>query len=198
MKMEFWFEFASTYSYPVAMKIADVARDYGIELIWKPFLLGPIFKAQGWNDSPFNVYPAKGNYMWRDMERICADQGIPFTKPSVFPRNGLLAARVSCRFNNEIWLPQFVRDLYCANFEKDLDISKKEVVMACLPFSATESAAIIEEAVSDRAKASLKENTDTAIGLGIFGAPSFVVDQELFWGGDRLMSAVEWATRAKL
>jgi 2-hydroxychromene-2-carboxylate isomerase len=90
--LEFWFEFASTYSYPAAMRVEAAARAAGVPLAWRPFLVGPIFRAQGWNDSPFNIYPAKGRYMWRDLERICAQLGLPLRRPSAFPRNGLLAA----------------------------------------------------------------------------------------------------------
>ena len=60
---EFWYEFASTYSYPAALRITALADQRGVSLIWRPFLLGPIFMAQGWRDSPFNVYTAKGRYM---------------------------------------------------------------------------------------------------------------------------------------
>jgi 2-hydroxychromene-2-carboxylate isomerase len=91
--LEFWFEFGSTYSYLSAVRIEDAE---GVQVSWRPFLLGPIFEEQGWNDSPFNVYPAKGRYMWRDMERLCTKYGIPFARPSRFPRDGLLAARVAC------------------------------------------------------------------------------------------------------
>jgi len=89
-EIEFWFEFGSTYSYPAAMRIEEVAAKRGVSVCWRPFLLGAIFKEQGWNDSPFNVNPVKGNYMWRDMERVCAAQEIAFQRPSSFPRNGLL------------------------------------------------------------------------------------------------------------
>ena len=92
---EFWFDFASTYSYPAAMRIDRLADATGISVAWRPFLLGPIFAAQGWNDSPFNIYPTKGRYMWRDLERICAKANIPLRHPSRFPRNALLAARVA-------------------------------------------------------------------------------------------------------
>jgi len=69
--VEFWFEFASSYSYPAALRVEEATQRAGARLVWRPFLLGPIFKAQGWNDSPFNIYPAKGNYMWRDLHRVC-------------------------------------------------------------------------------------------------------------------------------
>ena len=72
MAIEFWFEFASTYSYPAAMRVEAVAAARSVEVVWRPFLLGPIFVRQGWDDSPFNLYPAKGSYMWRDLERSCA------------------------------------------------------------------------------------------------------------------------------
>ena len=80
-----------------AARIEDAAIPSGVSILWEPFLLGPIFAEQGWDDSPFNVYPAKGRYMWRDMERLCSGNGIPFEKPSRFPRSGVVAARVAWR-----------------------------------------------------------------------------------------------------
>src|ERR1043166_1117423 len=105
--IEFWFEFGSTYSYPAAMRIAGLAEQAGATLHWRPFLLGPIFSQQGWNTSPFNIYPAKGRYMWRDRERVCSRMGIAFRKPTVFPRNGLLAARIACQFADAEWMGAF-------------------------------------------------------------------------------------------
>ena len=94
-RLEFWFEFASTYSYPAAMRIEEAARKADVDVVWRPFLLGPLLKSQqGLADSPFNLVPAKGAYMWRDVARICAGYGFDFERPSVFPRNGLRAARV--------------------------------------------------------------------------------------------------------
>src|SRR5581483_2879512 len=94
-RLDFWFDFASTYSYPSAMRIVPLARDAGVTIRFRPFLLGPIFKAQGWDNSPFNVYEAKGRYMWRDLERLCADLSLPFRKPDPFPQHSLLAARTA-------------------------------------------------------------------------------------------------------
>lgn len=122
MAVAFWFEFASTYSYPAAMRIEDLARRQGVPVEWKAFLLGPIFRAQGWTDSPFNLHPAKGRYMWRDLARLCDELGLPLTRPSRFPRNGLLAARVVTAFPDAPWLAAFVRAVYTANFAEDREI----------------------------------------------------------------------------
>jgi 2-hydroxychromene-2-carboxylate isomerase len=91
--LDFWFEFASTYSYPAAMRIAPLAKANGVNVRWRPFVLGPIFQAQGWQTSPFNLYPDKGRYMWRDLERICGALNLPFARPEPFPQNSLLAGR---------------------------------------------------------------------------------------------------------
>ena len=93
--LQFWFDFASTYSYPAALRIEAAAKAQGVAVEWRPFLLGPVFAAQGWKDSPFNLYPAKGKYMVRDLERICAALDVPFKLPSPFPQNSLLCARIA-------------------------------------------------------------------------------------------------------
>ncbi|MGQ0653364.1 MAG: 2-hydroxychromene-2-carboxylate isomerase [Betaproteobacteria bacterium] len=187
----FWFEFASTYSYPAAFRLEKLAREAGVAVEWKPFLLGPIFKAQGWNDSPFNVYPAKGRYMWRDLERICAELSLPLRKPSQFPRNGLTAARLACVCAAEPWIGDFVRAVYSANFAEDRDISQPEVLKGILE-AIGQPAARLEQAADEKAKAALRANTDEAARLGIFGAPTFVRGTEMFWGNDRLEQALRW------
>ncbi len=193
MTLEFWFEFASTYSYPAAMRIERLAAEQGVAVAWKPFLLGPIFREQGWNDSPFNLYPAKGRYMWRDLERVCASDGIAFRRPSHFPRNGLLAARLACAFCDAPWAGEFTRAVYRANFADDLDIADPAVISRCLGCSGEDPRALLEAAQSDTAKAKLREQTEHASRLGIFGAPTVCVGGELFWGNDRLEDAVAWA-----
>jgi 2-hydroxychromene-2-carboxylate isomerase len=190
--LEFWFEFASTYSYPAAMRVEDAARAAGMTLAWRPFLLGPIFGAQGWNDSPFNVYPVKGRYMWRDLERVCAKQGVPLRRPSRFPRNGLLAARVALVGAGETWGPAFVRAVYRANFAEDREIADADVITSLLGEVTSDAAEILERAVSADNKDRLRRQTEQAVALGIFGAPTFVSRGELFWGNDRLEDALAW------
>jgi len=194
--LEFWYEFASTYSYPAAMRIEERAADADVEVIWRPFLLGPIFGEQGWNDSPFNIYPAKGRYMWRDLERICAAEGVPYVRPSVFPRNGLLAARLAVAGLDEGWTPAFTRLVYQANFVRDQDISDREVLTPLVTAAGGNVEAAFEQAASDGVKARLRDHVDLARSRGIFGAPSFVAsDGELFWGHDRMNEALDWAVK---
>ncbi len=191
-KLNFWFDFASTYSYPTAMKIGEMAYEEGVELTWNAFLLGPVFHNQGMNDTPCNLFPQKGAYTWRAIERICDNEALAFNKPTIFPQNGLMAARICCSYSNEPWLPAFVREIYHANFVKDQDISQKEVIIQSLENLGLKSGEVIEKATSQEGKDRLRQNTDKAIELGIFGAPTFIVKDELFWGNDRLDTAFEW------
>ena len=192
-KVDFWFEFASTYSYLAAERIEGLAATAGVEIAWRPFLLGPIFAAQGWNNSPFNLYPVKGAYMWRDMERLTAAYGLPLRRPSVFPRNGLLAARIALAHDKQPWIGRFVRAVYRANFAEDREISNAAVLERILRDLEIDPAAAMAAAASDANKARLKAQTERAQRLGLFGAPSLTVGKELFWGNDRLEQALALA-----
>lgn len=194
--IEVWFEFASTYSYVAIQRVEALAIASDIRLEWRPFLLGPIFKNQGWDDSPFNIYPTKGAYMWRDMERLCEKYRIPFRRPTVFPRNGLLPARVATATAAEAWNADFIRAVYLANFRDDHDISGEAFVQRLLEtVGCKASRATIELANSTDNKLLLRKRTEAAVARGMFGAPSFVVGDELFWGNDRLEDAIAWASR---
>lgn len=191
---EFWYEFASTYSYLAAMRIERLAEEAGVEIVWRPFLLGPVFKAQGWETSPFNVYPAKGRYMWRDMEREAVRFGLPFYKPSSFPQNGLLAARIALLGLDQGWTPVFTKAVYTAEFGEGRDISDREVLSGILADLGLDPEEIMAEAQSEANKTRLRRLNDEAQGRGIFGAPTFFAeDGEMFWGNDRLDQALDWA-----
>ncbi len=195
--LEFWYEFASTYSYPAAMRIAPLAQRAGATVRWRPFLLGPIFAAQGWNDSPFNIYPAKGRYMWRDLARICAREELPLVLPPVrFPQNGLKAARLALAGEREGWTPEFTRAVYTADFAQQRDISDDATLDDILSTLGIDRTRAFAAANTPENKTRLKEQTDEAIARGIFGAPSFTVGEELFWGNDRLEEAIAWAVGA--
>ena len=195
--IEFWYEFASTYSYPAAMRIERLAADKGVAVAWRPFILGPLFNAQqGLTDSPFNVVPVKGQYMWRDLERICDQQNLPLRHPSQFPRNSLLAARVAIVGLEDGWTPAFSRAVYQANFVDDLDIGSPEVLAPLIAEVGAGPEHVLAAAQSAPVKAQLKEHVAMAKERGLFGAPSFLTaDGELFWGNDRLEQALDWAVR---
>jgi 2-hydroxychromene-2-carboxylate isomerase len=191
--LEFWFEFASSYSYLSVMRIEPLARAAGVTLQWRPFLLGPVFLSLGWNDSPFNIYPPKGRYMWRDLARLASRYGLPLKVPSRFPRNGLLAARVALAGADEAWMPAFCRAVMRANFAEDQEIAEIEVIRAILTSLELPVDAILARAESPENKQALRRQTERAGEIGLFGAPSFVTpDGELFWGNDRLEDALEW------
>lgn len=199
MKLQFWFEFASTYSYPAAMRIEKAAAARGVAVEWRPFLLGPLFHAQqGLKDSPFNAVPVKGSYMWRDLERICEKHNLPFRRPHRFPQNGLMAARVT------LSLPQadrasFVKAVYQANFVHDRDISDPQILHAAARRAGLDPLEVLSAMKSEPIKEQLREETGKAADLGIFGAPSFLTtDGELFWGNDRLEDALDWAVKGTL
>src|SRR5262249_46382644 len=130
--LDFFFEFASTYSYPAAMRISDAARSAGVTVRWRPFLLGPIFRAQGFGTSPFNIYPAKGRYMWRDLARTCEELGLPFQRPDPFPQMGLLAARVAHVGLEQDWGEAFCRAVYLAEFGEGRQIGRPSVIRELL------------------------------------------------------------------
>jgi len=196
--IDFWFEFASTYSYVSAMRVEAEAAERHVSVRWRPFLLGPIFVAQGWNSSPFNLYPAKGRYMWRDLARVCSDHGLPFRRPPEFPQNSLIAARLALIGATEGFLVPFAKAVFAAEFGAGRDISRPESLHGILVELGLDAAALLARARTDEAvKSRLKASTGEAQSLGIFGSPSFMTeDNELFWGNDRMEAALDWASGA--
>jgi 2-hydroxychromene-2-carboxylate isomerase len=160
-------------------------------------LVSPIFRENGWRDSPFNIYHAKGLYMWRDLERQCHKYNIPFQKPGIFPVNSVQAARVGLVASKEGWAAEWTEAVFCANFQRGLDISDKNVLRHILSEIALSAKSdghqdILERANTEQIKTQLRNQTAEAATLGIFGAPTFVVDGEIFWGDDRLEQALDW------
>jgi len=192
--LDFWFDFASTYSYPSALRIRALARQADVMVHFRPFLLGPIFKAQGWQTSPFDVYEVKGRNMWRDLERICADLSIPFRRPEPFPQNSLQGARVALVGLAQSWGEDFCEALYRSQFGEGRRIDEPATIAAVLAALRVDAAPVLAAAQSDAIKIELRKETEEAQRLGIFGAPSFITaDGELFWGNDRLERALLWA-----
>ncbi|KAB2850998.1 MAG: 2-hydroxychromene-2-carboxylate isomerase [Hyphomicrobiaceae bacterium] len=192
--IEFWYDFASTYSYLSAMRIEALAERAGVRVNWRPFLLGPIFQAQGWSTSPFNLYPAKGRYMVRDIERLAGERGLTFKLPGAFPARSLLPARVALALHEQERLPDYTRAVFLAEFSSGADIADRGTQQKLLAGLGLDATKCLSEAETPENKEKLRRQTLTAQNLGIFGAPSFIVgNQELFWGDDRLEQAIAWA-----
>jgi 2-hydroxychromene-2-carboxylate isomerase len=195
--IEFWFEFGSNYSYLSVMRIEDAARRYGVRITWKPFLLGPIFRALGMETSPFLQQKEKGAYVWQDMVRQCRKYGLRWTKPSIFPRLGVLPARVALIGAEEPWIGAFCRTVMELNFALDEDINQPERLASILIDLNLPASEILDQAEAAPVKALLRQQTETARDKGIFGAPTFFVGQEMFWGNDSLDDALLLAMEHK-
>ncbi|WP_298210609.1 2-hydroxychromene-2-carboxylate isomerase [Acidovorax sp.] len=191
--IEFWFDFGSNYSYLSAMRIEAAATQHGVQIRWKPFLLGPIFQSFGWETSPFVLQKAKGDYVWRDMARECLKAGLPWRKPTTFPRTALLPSQVAVFGAEQDWIGTYCRRIMSLNFAEDRDIDAPDVVTDVLGHLGLAANEIQDAAQSNANKLKLREQTETAKAKGIFGAPTFFVGDEMFWGNDRLDAALAHA-----
>ena len=191
--IEFWFDFGSNYSYLSMMRIDASAAEHDLRVIFKPFLLGPIFKSFGWDTSPFVLQQKKGEYTWRDMERQCAKFGMAWNKPSVFPRRALLPSRIAVMAHAQPWLGAFCRRVMAMNFVEDREVDDEAAISEVLAALGLEPGRWIALAQSEEGKAALRAQGEEAIKLGIFGAPTFFVGSEMFWGNDRLEDAIGFA-----
>jgi 2-hydroxychromene-2-carboxylate isomerase len=193
--VDFYFEFSSPYGYIAAELAEDFERRIGRPVVWRPMLLGPVFKVTG--GSPLTEIPVKGEYSKRDFPRSARLHQLPYNHPAKFPIGTVAAVRAF------YWLadrdPKLARALakalYRAYFVDGVDISAPAAVLdiaASVGADRTALAAALEDpAVKDRAK----REVEAAIAAGVFGSPFFIVDGEPFWGSDRLPMVEEWIRR---
>jgi 2-hydroxychromene-2-carboxylate isomerase len=197
-QIEFWFEFGSNYSYLSVMRIEEEAKRHGVRIVWKPFLLGPIFRALGMENPPFVLQAEKGAYVQQDMARLCRKYGLPnWVKPSVFPRLGVLPLRIALLGVEQSWIGRFCRKVMELNFVLDQEINLPQQMAPILTDLNLSAQKILQEAQSEPIKNRLREQTEQARGLGIFGAPTFFVGTAMFWGNDRLDDALLFASQQK-
>jgi 2-hydroxychromene-2-carboxylate isomerase len=192
-EIEFWFEFGSNYSYLSVMRIEQQARRHGVNVAWRPFLLGPIFRALGMDNSPFVLQKEKGAYVWRDMARQCQKYSLQWAQPTTFPRLGVLPLRIALLGAGQPWMAEFCRQVMVRNFVRDLDINEPDPMQQILLGLGLPAAELLSQAQSEPIKMRLREQTDEARARGIFGAPTFFVGTEMFWGNDRLDDALALA-----
>lgn len=194
--LDFWFDFASVYSFLAASRIAPLADAAGVQVRWRPFLLGPIFATRGMTDSPFNLFPLRGKHMIRDVKRSADEIGVGFRWPSVFPQSAVLASRVALVGLKDTWGEDFSRAVFHAEYAENRVISEPTVIADILTKLKVPVDATFASAQADEIKAELRELTAEAQRREFFGAPTFTTqDGELFWGNDRLEQALRWAKK---
>ena len=191
--VDFFYDFASPYACLSALRIRPLARAAQVGLRWRPFLLGPIFRAEGLGDSPFNVYPLRGAYARVDVARRARRYGFEVRFPSSFPRHSVLVSRVALVALAEGWGEVLSEAVFRAEFQADADVSSLEVVGELVRGLGKDSERVLAAAQTPAVKAALRSQTEAAQGAGIFGAPSFLIEGELFWGDDRLEEALDSA-----
>ncbi|HEX8611337.1 MAG TPA: 2-hydroxychromene-2-carboxylate isomerase [Telluria sp.] len=192
-QIEFWFDFGSHYSYLATMRIEALAAAHGVRVLYKPFLLGPIFSAYGWTSSPFVLQKEKGAYAWRDMQRQCDKYGLPWTQPRAFPRRALLPLRVALLGAGESWIGAFCQRIMQCNFVDDREIDDPALVGEVLAALGLDAGALLAAASTEQNKLALRLQGEEAVRRGVFGAPMFFAGEDMFWGNDRLEDAIAWA-----
>jgi 2-hydroxychromene-2-carboxylate isomerase len=191
MLMDFFFAYTSTYSYLSVMRADSLAARAGVTLRWRPFRLRTITQEQ--NNRPFIGKPVKLRYMWRDVERRAKQHGIPFNGIPPYPVDAeALAHRVGIVAAGEGWCAEYSRAVYQGWFVDHKDPGDPIQLREVLARLGKDADAVISRANSPQIESQLVSETDVARSVGIFGSPTFVVGREIFWGDDRLETALEW------
>jgi 2-hydroxychromene-2-carboxylate isomerase len=187
----------STYSYLTVSRLADVAKSNGVSFRWRPFHLNTILLEM--KHIPFADKPAKAAYMWRDIQRRAGMYGIPIELPVPYPvKQSIVANRIAIVGMREGWGCEFVRAAYRRWFLRGQESGSEPNISDSLREIGQDPARVLVLAESDDANRALTDETDEARRLGIFGSPVFVVNQEVFWGDDRLDNAIEWFRHGRL
>lgn len=190
-RLDFFFFYGSTYTYLTVMRIEEAAARAGVEVRWRPFNVREIMLEQ--DNIPFRGKPVKMRYMWRDIERRAGRYGIPFTRIPTYPVDPEnLANRVGIVSAMEGWCPQYTKAAYRAWFLEDKPPGDPEHLASILAALGRDPVAVVSRADSQEIQARYDAETDAARSTGIFGSPTFVVGDEIFWGDDRLEDALEW------
>jgi len=191
--LEFFFDFGSPTTYLAWTQLPKIAADAGVEITWKPMLLGGVFKATG-NQSPVAI-PAKAKYTFGDLARFATRYGVPMAFNPFFPINTLVLMRGAVGYLGSANFHPYVKAVFTAMWVEQKNMGDPAVVAQVLSAAGLEPAEF-ERLVSDEdVKQRLKDITEDAIKRGAFGAPTFFVDGEMHFGQDRLDFVAEALNR---
>ena len=189
--MDFYFFIGSTYSYLSVMRAESLAAQAGVGLVWRPFSVRTLMREQ--NNIPFATKPIKMKYMWRDVERRASTFGVPFDGVPPYPIDpNELANHVATLAALEGWCKDFTRAAYRKWFLGKQDPGSPEALREVLQALGHDADRCIGRASDADVKQAYAAATERARQLGLFGSPTFVVGDEIFWGDDRLEDALAW------
>lgn len=180
-KLEFFYDYVSAYSYIVNNQVESLEDT---EVIFRPMLLGAVMQASG--NSPPGTVPAKGRYLGTDLRRWAQLYDIPFRFNSIFPQNTMSALRVAIAAQRRGQFHDIHGVLFDAMFVHDQDLSDKDTLMKLISAAGLDADELMDEITQQSIKDELKANTEDAISRGVFGAPTFFVGDDMFFGNDRM------------
>ncbi len=185
-QVEFYFDFGSPYSYIAYRALPPLCKAQGAQIAWRPMLLGAVFQATG-NHSPAQV-PAKRAYLHADMQQWARHYGAAFAWNPHFIINTLLPMRGATGFQlNGGELPRYIETMFSAMWEQQRNLGDPAVLADVLQSAGFDPQAFLAMVGEAAVKEQLKSDTEAAVARGVFGAPTFFVDNRMFWGQDRLM-----------
>lgn len=197
--IDFYFDFSSPYGYLASTRIEAIAAKHDRSVVWKPILLGAIFKVSG--QAPLTTYPLKGDYALKDFDRAAREHGTPYRQPDPFPISAIAVSRVcywlnaTKESNQSEQLTEFVHAALKAYYVEGKNIGEPAVVLSIAESVGIDKNALSEGLADQAIKDALRTAVEDAISKGVFGSPTCVVDEEMFWGSDRLEQVDRWLSR---
>ncbi len=190
--IDFYFDFASPYGYLASHQIDRIAKKHKRAVTWRPIMLGVAFRVTG--AQPATTVPLRGDYVRMDVPRYARLLGLPFTLPANFPMMALAPSRAFYWLNDRdpAQAKALAKGIFDAYYGEGRDMSRVEAVAEVAAGVGVDPDVLIAAAQDQAIKDKLKDETEKAIALGVFGSPFVVVDGEQFWGADRLWQVDDW------
>ena len=188
-QVEFFFDYGSPFSYLADTQLAPLAQRTGAPVVYRPMLLGAVLKETS-NASPMAV-PAKGRYMGVELQRWATRYGVPFAANRFFPINTMKLMRGAVAAQQAGCFAEYHRAIYPAFWVESANLGEQEVIRSVLAKAGLDADLILARIEEPEVKEQLRLNTEDAVRRGVFGAPTFFVGEEMFWGNDRLMFVEE-------
>ena len=182
--LEYFFDYVSPFSYLADSQLPAILQRTGAEIQYRPFLLGGVMKASG-NSPPFSV-PAKGRYTATDTQRWAKRYGVEVNPNSHFPVNTVLPMRAALVLLGNEAFPAYHAGVFAAMWQEGRNVADAEVLRVVIEKAGLDAGPILERCAEQETKDLLRKNTDDAVERGAFGAPTFFVGDEMFFGNDRL------------